>query len=606
MVESAELDIIFAMKLRNTLLLLVLAFGLFAFIWFFERKQPGTALAAEQSKRVLIFDRDGIDGITIFNDQETVELRRDAQDRWHLTQPVQDRADTTMVASIFTSAEQLTKEQTLEPEKDGEKKQLKEFGVNNAKLRLKLSGKNAPPELLLGKDAAVEGRMYARVDGSDTAFVVRNDLRNQLLKPVDDFRDRRLTDLTPDQVQRVLLKSSAGEIELQREHGDWSIKKPMTARGSSAGINDLVAGITNAKIAHFLPGDGAEGADAGDSRGSITLFAEGREEPVVLELTGAPDSAQVVGRLSSRNGAYLLPATVAKPLELRPNDLRDRRLMDINFDIVDRITIEPAGQPKIVLIRKNDQWTINGGEVANAAEVQRMVTTLSGREVTAFVSDVATDLEKFGLATPQMKVTLSSYASENTAESTAGENPIVTVLFGAEQDGQVFARLEEEPFIVSVERAVLDAVHADPALWRDLTVFDYGTESVKAVEIIAAGQPPVSLQRSEGGKWKPADPKLPLNEVNVESLINTLTALRAVRRVPPVQEPETLRVTFTLDGPEPETETLIIGSETLEGMWNARVEGNEGEFLLSRPDVEALRLPLQAASEATPSPSPAP
>jgi hypothetical protein len=70
------------------------------------------------------------------------------------------------------------------------------------------------------------------------------------------------------------------------------------------------------------------------------------------------------------------------------------------------------------------------------------------------VADVATELPKYGLDQPQLRVTLSSYASENTPDTQAGEKPIATVLFGREEGENVYAKLEDEPFVVSVPKGV--------------------------------------------------------------------------------------------------------------------------------------------------------
>jgi hypothetical protein len=52
-----------------------------------------------------------------------------------------------------------------------------------------------------------------------------------------------------------------------------------------------------------------------------------------------------------------------------------------------------------------------------------------------------------------VKVRLSSYASENTPESKAGEKPITTLLVGKVEGDSGFAKLEEEPFVIRQRRS---------------------------------------------------------------------------------------------------------------------------------------------------------
>jgi hypothetical protein len=78
------------------------------------------------------------------------------------------------------------------------------------------------------------------------------------------------------------------------------------------------------------------------------------------------------------------------------------------------------------------------------SQAARVISDLQAQQVVDFV-DAGTDLPKYGLDKPQVKVTLSSYASENTAESGAGEKPIVTVLFGTVEGENVYAKVQDEP-----------------------------------------------------------------------------------------------------------------------------------------------------------------
>ena len=46
-----------------------------------------------------------------------------------------------------------------------------------------------------------------------------------------------------------------------------------------------------------------------------------------------------------------------------------------------------------------------------------MIDALQNERVTKFVEDVASNLPKYGLDKPQLQLTFSSFASENTAET---------------------------------------------------------------------------------------------------------------------------------------------------------------------------------------------
>src|SRR4029450_2801979 len=66
--------------------------------------------------------------------------------------------------------------------------------------------------------------------------------------------------------------------------------------------------------------------------------------------------------------------------------------------------------------RKDENWTIASpnNAPANAGEIRRFIDTLQNERVTKFVEDVASNLPTYGLDKPQLQLTFSSFASENT------------------------------------------------------------------------------------------------------------------------------------------------------------------------------------------------
>src|SRR4029450_1339465 len=102
----------------------------------------------------------------------------------------------------------------------------------------------------------------------------------------------------------------------------------------------------------------------------------------------------------------------------------------------------------------------------------------------------------------------------------------------------------------------------------------------------------------------------PINQTNLQSLLTTLSNLRAVRWVAAAPGPQQgfdkpqLAIIFTTSQDDKSSHKLLIGSEDRNGTWFARAEGREGTFVISDPDFNALRLPL-AVVPGSPTPMPA-
>ena len=601
------------MKTRTTIILLVLAVAVGLYIKFYESKRPNTEEAKRQAGNVINFDRDTLEGIVIQNGDDRIELKKQNL-KWRIEAPFKDQADGGAVQNLINDLNDWQKFDSI-PASEIAKNTglLDDYGLSKGKLKLKLIGKDAPPEISFGNDAALQGKMYVRAGDKGDVVIAAQSVRNDIAKKPEDFRDKKLTDLTTAQVMRALVKTAAGEMELEKKADHWEIVKPLRARGDDQKINDLLAQITTAQIQQFVAEDRGDLRPYGlaEPRGSVTLFAVDDKTGQTLQIGGPAGAAekdkdQVYVRFTARNAVYTLPKKIEEILALKPADLRDRHLVRIDTNILDRITIDAPGKGKTVLARKDENWTIasRNNRPANSSEVNRMLDLLKVEQVTKFVEDVASDLPKYGLDKPQLQVTFSSFASENTPESTAGEHPFTTIAFGKVDGDNVFARLGEEPFIVAVRRSLLDNIFADPSQWQELAIFRFKPDEVHKLTVTTDRE--FALIRNDKKEWTWAKGNDPINHVNVQSLLNTLTALRAVRwtgaTTPAhgVDKPQ-ITIAFTTSPDDKAAHKLLIGASAGEGMWFAHVDEHEGTFVISNPDLNALKLPLVAM----PSPSPA-
>ena len=203
---------------------------------------------------------------------------------------------------------------------------------------------------------------------------------------------------------------------------------------------------------------------------------------------------------------------------------------------------------------------------------------------------------------PPLKVTFSSYASDNTAETAAGEEPLETVLFGKIDGGAVYAKLDDEPFIVSVPVNIMDAIPADPLRWQELGIFKLKAEEITAMDVTRDGQATLSFANVKG-EWKPAKGDIALNTGNIQSIANTLSTLRAVQwagATKPAQGLDKPAETIVFTTADKKQHTVKIGAPA-GNYWYASAGGLDRTFEISQADHDVLMgdvLPV-----ATPAPS---
>jgi hypothetical protein len=619
------------MNWRTTLILAAVVLAVFAYLRFFEMKQPSTEEAKRQAQNVVNFDRNKIDGVIIQNGDEKIERRR-RDNKWRLETPFKDQADAALIENLLSDLETWQKEGTIPAKEiDADKSKLNEYGLNRPKLKLKLIGPDKPPEILLGKDAALEGRMYVRFENSKETFLARQSVKKDIDKKAEEFRDKKLTDLTTAQVRRIALKTPAGEMELERKADHWDIVKPLRARADDEKVGDLIAQITTARIQQFVASDHGDLRPYGlaEPRGSITLFSqEGKKDQKVeiadsikvfgqedkgqtLQIGSAPEKEkdQIYVRFAPRGAVYTLPKKIEEVLSAKPADLRDYHLVRIDTNVLDRITIDVPGKGKTVLARKEGNWTIanRNNAPADSSAVRRLIDTLQNERVTKFVEDVASNLPKYGLDKPHLQITFSSFASENTAETKAGEQPFATVAFGKEDGDNVYARLTDEPFVVAVRRGLVDRILSDPLQWQDLSIFKLKPDQIHRLSVTTDKE--LSLERGENNQWRWLKGAGQINGTNVQSLVNTLSSLHAVRWLGAAKpqdgfEKPQLVLAFTTSPDNKASHKLIIGAGAGDGTSYAHVDGRDGTFVISSLDLIALKLPLVAQASPIPSPTP--
>jgi hypothetical protein len=521
------------LKPRTTLILLAVAIALAAFVFGLDRFSQNTRERRERAAHVVEINRTEVDGITIQNGDVLIKLKAQG-DTWKMVAPWQDDADDEVIDQLLDAIQNLHPEDVIAELGKGDKRRqmLKDFGLNKSKLRLKLDGKQMPPQLEFGQDTAVQGRSYLRLQDDDAVYVVTNDLKTIVSKTPEDFRDHRMTPFLTTLISRAIFQVSGGEIELAKEQDNWQLVRPIKARASNDAVVDILTKMNQAQISKFVSANKSNPGSFGlDSPADVlTLFgAEGNKFEIEIGSAVPSHPESVYVRLPERNTVVEVSKGFAALFNITPNDLRDRKIGRLNSDLIDRVTIENADQPRIVLAREENRWRLMSpaNRPANAENVNRLIQEINNGEVTQFVSDTATDLTRFGLDQPRLKITFSSYATENTAESNAGEVVLSTLEFGNSENGVTYGRLKEEPYIFSIADQMFEDLPKTEYSFRSLDILDLERDELVSVTAAKAGEDAVELVRDAKGKWVLKNQGNRQNDGRIQLFLTALTGLRA-------------------------------------------------------------------------------
>ena len=593
------------MKPKTTLILLAVAVLLGAFIFWLDRFSQNTRDFTERATHVVQINRTDIQGVTIENGDSVIKIVTDG-DAWKLVAPIEDEADTTVVDQLLDAVQNLRPDDLITDLGKGAKKRqsLKDFGLIKSRLRLKLEGKRVPPEIQFGQDTAVQGQSYLRVGDEDAVYVVQNDLKNIVSKPPGDFRDHRMTPFLTTLIDRAIFQVSGGEIELAKNQDNWQLVRPIKARASNDAVVDILTKLNQTQISKFV------GADKSTNLSSfgldapvdvLTLFG-GEGKKFEIEIGGAvpSDPQAVYAGLPERNSVVEVNNTFANLLSITPNDVRDRKIARLNSDLIDRITIESPDQPKILLGRKENRWFFLSPEQApaNASNIAHLIQNINDDEVSEFVADTAADLAKFGLDQPKLRITFSSFASENTAESDAGEVVLSTLEFGKSENGVIYGRVKEEPYIFSIAEQVYDSLPKNKFSFRDLDIAKLNRDDLVSVHLEKAGEQPLDLVRDSKRIWGLKEQKVRQSESQIQVFLTALTGLRAASWVgdprpgDEFSQPElAIKIVYQSDEQNRETE-IKFAKVTSRNQHPGITSDEDGVFLLDDEQYAQLNAPL--------------
>jgi hypothetical protein len=495
------------MSWKTTLGLVVVAALLGGYYYWYEVRGGEQRKAAEEAaQRIFQLQKDAIDEVTISRGPEVIKLTKEANEGWLLTEPVRAKVDPRTMDDILDGLVEGKRDKVIsEQATDVGEYGLKEPGMV---IHATVKGQNAPVVLNIGARTPTMGGYYAREGEQSKVLMVPSSLYNKFDKNVFNLRDK--TVLALDQTQLKRLDVQQGEqiitVESDGEKG-WKLVAPLQAKADKAKVNDLISTINGAKIKEFLeeaPQDLAKyGLNPPRWRLSFFLGDDRAEKTLLL---GDEDSAKsgLNAKRGTTDNVFLVETKLLEKLPKNVSDWRDRALMAVKRDDMERVEIRDGDQRLEVVCTENcgkipdDRWQLKQPleAKADAVKVRTLLRNLEELKAKAFISEEATDLKPYGLDHPSAQVHISL----------KGKAEPVTLLLGGEDadKGGRYLRLAETPAVYLIDaKDAADLLKTAPEL-RDLKLLAFKARDIQKLEITQAGASVVL--EGEGDTWNQVQP----------------------------------------------------------------------------------------------------
>jgi hypothetical protein len=329
---------------------------------------------------------------------------------------------------------------------------LSKYGLDNPGKRLTLwmGDDMAQKTLILGKTDDVKKGIYAKREGSDTVFLVPDDLTKDFPKTALDLRDRTVFAFEKGDVKKVQLKH--GNIDLVAEkvaEKEWKITQPEQAKGDDSAIWDVLTELRNLKVKEFVNDSPQDLSPYGLNEPGITvnLWEKDKENPKTFWV-GKEEESGAYARTSGASSVYRIEPNIVKVLTKTPADFRDKTLVSFNREEVEKMALKYPDK-SFTLEKSGKEWKLIEPEKAKVKD-WRLGNLLTDLQLLKFKETVSTDKKsdsEYGFDKPEAEITIWKKGGEE----------IATLILGKKNDkGLVYARTKSGDAVYMIDPRFLE------------------------------------------------------------------------------------------------------------------------------------------------------
>lgn len=523
------------MNTRTTWMLVMIAAGLFALIWFVERPLRIRASVGVSRQIFRGLDPAKVNEIQIRSSGQGEVRIEKTNNVWLITRPIQFRADQTRIVSLLVTLSNLQWMAYITPEQlQGQPRAQEEFGFDSPQYSFQIAAGDRSFYWKIGSRTAPGDQTFLQVIGGAGFYLVDARLIDAIPRQLDDWRDRALIPFTGIPIDQIRvtpggIESKGFKLKFDTDNTRWKMVWPQPARADNAKVNDLLVKLAQAEISRFVseaPRNDLEALGLRPPELAID-FDKGTNLVAGLMVGSSPttNSALVFVQQKGRPEVFLAPADAVSAWRAAPSDFRERHLITSPPEGIG--AMEVLGEDSFTVRRQKDgTWWV--AEPHNfPADLVLMTNLLSNltTNLVDFEKSLVTDLAAYGLARPVLQYRILSATTNQDAGRLLG-----AIDFGVTNgSGPVFTRRSdtEETSVESIKRE--DFSRLPQASWqlRDRRIWDFAASNVLAVTVRQKGYTQKFL-RNAAGEWIIA-PEMQgfVNPFALEETLHRMGELRA-------------------------------------------------------------------------------
>ena len=320
---------------KSLLVLLVLALGLGAYIYFVEAKRDLTDPATKKEKLFTI-DTGKVEEIEVKAASGEVTRLKKNGTAWQIVSPATFEADQSEVSSLLSALETLEIQRTL----DEKPADVKPFELNPPRFTVgvRSSGETAMRKLNVGSKTPTGSDLYAMVDGQPKLILISSYVEDSLNKTPFNLREKSVLKFARDGVDSLTVEAAGSPVmALAKKGADWRFVKPVEAKADFGSVDGVIGKIAQAKMKTIVA------PEAGKPQTELTpadLKKYGLDKPqavstigagstrATLALGGKADDTSLYARDLSRPIVFTVDKSLLDDLKKNPDDLRVKDIFE--------------------------------------------------------------------------------------------------------------------------------------------------------------------------------------------------------------------------------------------------------------------------------------
>lgn len=440
-------------RMWSTLVLVAVAAGVGAYIYFIDAKRPETEL----KEKLFSVAADDVEELRVTAKGETSVLKK-TDGKWMLVEPVATDADQNEVTTLLGSLTSLEITREVDPKATN----LGEYGLTAPKADISFTAKGGTTgRLRLGDQTPTASDLYAVKGDESRVVLVATFVETSLARSPFELRDKRIVRFERDKADGLEI-TAAGRVPVTfaRSASDWRVTAPVNARGDYGAIEGLLTRLSTTMMSGIETTDMTDLGKYGLDEPSSTIVIKAGSTSATLAV-GTSAEGKAYARDLARPMVFTVDPAFATELlkeagEYRKKDLFEFRAFSAKTLVVTRGS-DTATFTKVAGSGDNpvDKWTITTGGATRDVEAAKMddfLAKLSNLRAEAFVAAAP------AAATPA-EVRVSAEFDENKKEDVSIERA------GADTFG---TRPDEAGAMKLTTTAVDDAFRAFEAVFAPL------------------------------------------------------------------------------------------------------------------------------------------